>query len=184
MLEVLLIVALLVLAAWSLHRWWFSGDRGWMPLELRRATLVYAEQLFRAPGRPMITAKVDRVYRRRDGRLVLVELKTRRINLAYLSDVIELSAQRVAIGSETGEDVMAHAYVVVQGPAGRRTTHKVKLLGAEEVRGLASRREAILAGTTRPRLAGAPGLRERCAFEKKCAVASALSKNTYKHLPS
>lgn len=53
MLEVVLAGALLVLVAWLLRRWWFYGDRGWMPLELRRATLAYTEHLLRAPGRPM-----------------------------------------------------------------------------------------------------------------------------------
>ncbi|WP_298434279.1 PD-(D/E)XK nuclease family protein [Ottowia sp.] len=171
MFEVLLTVALLVLAAWLLRRWWFSGDRGWMPLELRRATLAYAEHLFRAPGRPTITAKVDRVYRRRNGWLVLVELKTRRINRVYLSDVIELSAQRVAITGETGERVLAHAYVVVQGPTGKRVPHKVQLLGAEEVKALVLRRKALLAGLVQPRFAHAPSLCEHCAYATKCAGA-------------
>lgn len=128
--------------------------------------LAYAGHLFHAPGPPMITVKVDRVYHRRDGRLVLVELKTRRVDRTYLSDVIELSAQRVAITGETGEHVLAHAYVVVQRPTGIRTTHKVKLLGAGEVGELTRRREAILAGIVRPRLACAPALCECCAFEK------------------
>ena len=62
MLEVLLIVALLVLAAWSLHRWWFSGDRGWMPLELRRATLAYAEHLFQLYSWPMFNSGFVNVF--------------------------------------------------------------------------------------------------------------------------
>jgi len=169
MLEALLTVVPLVLAAWLLHRWWCSGDRGWMPLELRRATLAYAEQLFRAPGRPMITAKVDRAYRRRDGRLVLVELKTRRINRVYLSDVIELSAQRVAITRDTGEDVLAHAYVVVQGPTGRRATHRVRLLSAEELDQLVRRREDVLAGAQLPRRARMEGLCKACIFAPECS---------------
>lgn len=171
MFEVLITAALLVLAAWFLHRGWFSGDRGWMPLELRRATLAYAEHLFRAPGRPMITAKVDRVYRRTDGRLVLVELKTRCINRVYLSDVIELSAQRVAISGQTGESVATYAYVVVQRGSGKRTGHKVNLLGSAEVYLLVQRREAILAGVVRPQLACVPGLCEKCLFEKRCPSA-------------
>lgn len=166
--DVLLAVALLVLFAWALYRWRRHCDRGWMPAELRGATLAYAEQLFRAPGPRKVTAKVDRVYRGRDGRLVLVELKTRRSDRTYLSDVIELSAQRVAITGQTGEDVSAHAYVVVQRPHGRRTTHKVELLGSVEVDALVRRREAILAGMARPRFARAPALCESCAFRNKC----------------
>jgi len=117
----------------------------------------------------MITAKVDRVYRRRDGRLVLVELKTRRINLAYLSDVIELSAQRIAITRDTGEHVLRHAYVVVQRPTGRRATHRVQLLTDEEVVLLVRRREAVLAGAQLPCLTRMEGLCKTCTFASECA---------------
>lgn len=176
MVELLFVASLLVLFVWSLHRWLYRGDRRWMPRELRGATLAYAEHLFRAPGPQKLTAKVDRVYRRRDGRLVLIELKTRRADRAYLSDVIELSVQRVAITGQTGEDVAAHAYVVVHLPSRRRTAHRVELLGAVEVDALVRRREAILAGIVRPRFACASALCERCAFENRCTGVSAASR--------
>lgn len=150
-------------------------------MELRGATLAYAEHLFRDPGPSKVTAKVDRVYRRGDGRLVLIELKTRRADRTYPSDVIELSAQRVAITGQTGEDVAAHAYVVVERPSGRCTAHKVDLLGSAEVDALVRRREAILAGIVRPRFASAPALCKSCAFGKKCTGASAGNKKTYEH---
>ncbi len=177
MAEVLLAAALLILFAWILNRWLRRGVRSWMPVELRGATLAYAEQLFRAPGPSKVTAKVDRVYRGRDGRLVLIELKTRRADRTYPSDVIELSAQRVAIAGQTGEDVAAHAYVVVQRPSGRRTIHKVELLGSAEVDALARRREAILAGIVRPRFACAPTLCKSCAFNDKCQARPCLGKS-------
>lgn len=166
--EVLLLITLLMLFAWGVRQWRRRGERAWMPTELRGATVAYAEQLFRAPGPSKVTAKVDRVYRLRSGRLILIELKTRRVDCTYLSDVIELSAQRVAITGQTGEGVAAHAYVVVHLPSGRRTAHRVELLGAVEVDALVRRREAILAGIVRPRFACAPALCERCAFENKC----------------
>lgn len=174
MAESILAVALLLLLAWGLRRWLAHGDRGWMPLELRRATLVYAEQLFRASGPVTLTAKVDRAYRASRGHLVLVELKTRRAARPYLSDVIELSAQRVAIMRRTGEDVASHAYVVVQDLAGRRTRHKVALLSTTEVDELARRREAILDGTLQPRGACVPSLCRQCGFERTCTKAPSV----------
>lgn len=182
MAEALLAAALLILFGWILNRCLRRGDRSWMPVELSGATLAYAEQLFRAPGPSNVTAKVDRVYRGRDGRLVLIELKTRRADRTYLSDVIELSAQRVAIAGQTGEDVAAHAYVVSQRPSGRRTIHKVELLGLAEVNALARRREAILAGIVRPRFACAPVLCKSCAFRDKCAGSPETDKDLYKHM--
>lgn len=169
MLEVLLAAALLFVLGWCRRRWLGRRELGWMPPELQGATLVYAERLFRAPGRIEITAKVDRVYRRGDGRLVLVELKTRRANRVYLSDVIELSAQRVAIMGQAGEDVAARAYVVVQQESGRRTAQVVSLLDRMEVDALVERRAAILRGTISPRLTCAPTLCQRCGFERECS---------------
>jgi len=43
------------------------------------------------------------------GELVLVEVKTRQPSRAYLSDVIELSAQRIALMERTKEPVALHA---------------------------------------------------------------------------
>ncbi len=137
-------------------------------MELQCATLAYAEKLFRDPGSVALTAKVDRAYRVEGRALVLVELKTRRSNHPYHSDVIELSAQRVAIMRQTGEQVARHGYVVVQTEDGHRTFHRVDLLSAAEVDALINRREAILKGLIRPQRTCSPNLCRQCEFEKKC----------------
>ena len=74
-----------------------------LPRELRDARLLYAERLFTATGRLSISARVVRAYRVPSGGIVLLELKTRETDRPYLSDVIELSAQRAAIALQTGE---------------------------------------------------------------------------------
>lgn len=137
-------------------------------MELQCATLAYAEKLFRDPGPVALTAKVDRAYRVEGKALILIELKTRRANRPYHSDVIELSAQRVAITRQTGEEVALHGYVAVRSEDGRRTFHRVDLLNAAEVDALIDRREAILKGLIRPQSACAPNLCCQCEFEKKC----------------
>ena len=80
-----------------------TGANDWMPRELRASRLAYAEQLFRSTG--SVSAKVDRAYRDPAGVVTLVELKTRKAERVHLSDVIELSAQRYALKSQTGERV-------------------------------------------------------------------------------
>ena len=71
-------------------------ERAWRPRELKNARLIYAEKLFRT-WRPFpLVAKVDRAYLLGEI-IVLVELKTRKAPTVYRSDIIELSAQRVAI---------------------------------------------------------------------------------------
>lgn len=165
------IILAAVLLAWG-YRLRRQPENAWMPRELRRARLAYAERLFKAPGRVTLTAKVDRAYRDRSGTLILVELKTRRLDRPYLSDVIELSAQRVAIMRQTGEHVAMHGYVVVQRRPGRRTPHRVALLTEDEVDALIVRWEAIVDGYVQPRRSGAPRLCRGCEFEGNCASAN------------
>ena len=75
------------------------------PAALRDAELVYMERLFRASKPVGVVAKIDRAYRLPSGLLVLVELKTRWINQPCLSDVIQMSAQRVVVMGRTRQTV-------------------------------------------------------------------------------
>lgn len=164
------VYAILLFVYWRRRSRPTDPDRAWMPSALRGALLVYRERLFRAPGEIKITAKLDRGYRvRRGGQIVLMELKTRRIDRPYHSDVIELSAQRYALQAETGESVAEFGYVLILHPeTGRKTTHRVRLLSFEEVVALAERREALLAGRIVAKAARVPGLCAKCAFLGEC----------------
>lgn len=159
---------LVILFVWALRRLGHQGDQVWLPRELRRAQLVYAEQLFKAPAPVALMAQVDRGYRNPAGTIVLVELKTRQCDRVYRSDVIELSAQRVAVMAQTGEQVALYAYVVVQGPSGRRVPHRVGLLDVVEVEALILRREAILIGGLSPRCSRTVHLCRGCCFLRRC----------------
>ena len=116
-----------------------------------------------------VSAKVDRAYRDQAGVVTLVELKTRKADRVYMSDVIELSGQRFALGSQTGEVVNTRGYVVVQ-IAGLRgsSVHRVDLLTADEVQALIARREALLRGAVKPQKTCRPGLCRNCAFLQPC----------------
>ena len=141
----------------------------WMPRELRASRLAYAEQRFRSAGPVSVSARVDRAYRDQAGVVTLVELKTRKADKVYLSDVIELSAQRFALSSQTGEVVNATGYVVIR-IAGLRgnSAHKVDLLAAGAVQALIARREALLQGAVKPQQTCRPGLCRSCAFLRPC----------------
>ena len=67
-------------------------ERG-LPAELRGAEIAYAERTFRS-HRHRLVARLDRAYRTPAG-VQLVELKTRPRDAVYMSDVIELSTQRM-----------------------------------------------------------------------------------------
>ncbi|MDO8777588.1 MAG: PD-(D/E)XK nuclease family protein [Burkholderiaceae bacterium] len=152
--------------------WWYLWPRSpeeELPPELCGTRLVYAERLFRSLGPVSIMAKVDRVYRNAKGALVLVDLKTRAAHRAYRSDVIELSAQRVALMSQTREVVADHAYVLTARPDGRRTgCHRVRLMEPVDLIALVERREKLLAGKAEPQPTCAPGMCQKCAFVRLC----------------
>ncbi|MBL8362391.1 MAG: hypothetical protein JNN18_18020 [Rubrivivax sp.] len=148
-----------------------AAAREWIPGRLRSHRLAYSERTFRSGGDKQVVARVDRAYRGRNGLVTLVELKTRRTDRAYLSDVIELSAQRIALEGETGEPVDRIGWVVVESGA-LRTAHRVTLMSAQAVWDLASRREALLAGAE---LASYPRTSEvctSCSYQGRCRLRS------------
>ena len=166
----LLAVSSILGVAWWLSKWHrASPTLVKLPSELRGARLLYAEQLFTATGQPSISARVDRAYRLPSGEVVLLELKTRAIDRLYLSDVIELSAQRAAIVLQTGEKVADHAYVAVRLPGGTAPdVHPVQLMGIDDVAALALRRHAIVSGRLAPTYAGSARICSQCAFAPRC----------------
>ena len=145
-------------------------DDRWLPPELQGAMLAYAERTFRSYRRGLV-ARLDRAYCK-DGELTLVELKTRDRNTVYMSDVIELSVQRIAIQDEVGEPVSMDAYVAVQtGGRGPRTPIRVRLLGIAEIAALNDRYREILKGNVSgPRPAKGATACARCAHFGTCST--------------
>jgi len=128
------------------------------------------EKQFRSRVPISLVARLDRAYRLPNGRIVLVELKTRWADRAYLSDVIQLSAQKLALESQTGEVVEPYAFVTVFHPTHRRSwhSHHVKLLDAGQMLTLARRREGILARRLAPAYAASERACVGCAFRSRC----------------
>jgi CRISPR-associated exonuclease Cas4 len=140
------------------------------PLALSAAKLVYMEEQFRIRTPIPLVARVDRVYREADGDLVLVELKTRRSDRVYVTDVIQLSVQRMAVKGQTRRRVAAHGFVSVQTPGGTAASraHRVKLLEPSDVVALYRRREDIVAGRVVPKYAESSSACRACAFRAHC----------------
>jgi hypothetical protein len=162
-------VLVLVLGLWWRLRRRSSPGQSRIPRELKSVRILYSERLFRSEGAEPLVAKVDRTYRSAAGVQVLVELKTRTARRAYASDVIELSAQRLALMAQTGDVVADHGYVLTQHPAGHETGwHRVRLLTHAEVRALVLWREELLAGNAEPQFTHSPGVCRKCAFVRSC----------------
>jgi CRISPR-associated exonuclease Cas4 len=148
-------------------------ERRSRPAALRDAELVHIEKTFRTMNPVPIAAKLDRAYRLPSGVLVLVELKTRWTDKPSFSDVIQLSAQRVALSAATGQTVADEAFVLIARPGVRQpaVAHLVDLLSADQVVALVRRREAILAGLTSPRYAAEANHCQWCPFRSQCQAA-------------
>ncbi len=148
-------LAVLAGALLALH---LRRARGRLPPELKGATLMATEKLFvkRLSDELEISARVDRLYRTIDGRMVLVELKTRPAYRVYQSDVVQLAAQRLAIGEGKVDDV---AHVAVEKANGKRRWIRVKLLPASSIIALAARRQT---------LARSPGLAQHASSDRLC----------------
>jgi CRISPR-associated exonuclease Cas4 len=147
-----------------------QAERASRPTELLDAQLIYMEKLFRVSRPVSLVAKLDRAYRTPSGVIVLVELKTRWINRPYLSDVIQLSAQRMALERRTRRPVAMHGYVVVKipGKTAVQAAHRVELMSEEVVAALVRRREAILAKQVEPRYSGSRNVCRTCTFRSEC----------------
>lgn len=162
------------IAAFAVHRLRVSAatraERASRPDELAGAELHYMEKQFRIRGPVPLVARVDRAYRASDGTIVLVELKTRWKDRPYLTDVIQLAAQKMAIEGQTGLRVAEHAFVTVQLPTWSATkrSHKVQLMPPSEIVALHWRREGVIAGSISPRYAQSVGACEGCAFRARC----------------
>ena len=148
-----------------------AGDEHGLPVELHGAQVAYAEKTFRSQ-RGRLVARLDRAYRV-DGALSLLELKTRERDAVYMSDVIELSVQRIALQDQTKELVSTDAWVVVQSASsGVRRPHKVRLMSEGEVTAMRARYQAVIVGKARdPRPARSLTQCAHCAHRNRCSAA-------------
>jgi hypothetical protein len=171
--DALILVIVFIVAAllFARRRWALVDDAELgLPAELRGVEIAFAERTFRS-RRHRLVARLDRAYRTPAG-IQLVELKTRSRNVVYLADVIELSVQRIALEDETGEAVSDQAWVMVQhSRSGRRSPHRVRLLGIQEVTAMRERYAAIVHGrVARPASAGSASQCRQCAHRAMCAA--------------
>jgi len=144
-------------------------DDAWLPAELRGAALVYSEREFIANRPVRIGAWVDRAYALPSGTLVLVEFKRRERPVAFLGDVVQLSAQKLAIERAGAGQVAPHGYVAVVHPwSGRITPLRVRLEDEGAVVARYHRATKVLSGVSTPTKTHDQVLCLDCAFQPEC----------------
>lgn len=144
-------------------------EQAWLPIELQRATLEFAERYFYTKRPIRLIAKVDRVYKDERATHFVTELKRRVKTQVYLSDVVELSAQKLAIERGGHRAVAETGFVVIEHPiAQKRTPIPVQLLREHEIIALARRYERLVDGGAMPDKANVAGLCRSCAHADRC----------------
>ncbi|WP_226939702.1 PD-(D/E)XK nuclease family protein [Janthinobacterium rivuli] len=140
----------------------------WFPEELRYASLAYAEQTFTLDSPIKLIARVDRVYRHK-GRLTLMEYKIRRVERVFMSDVIELSVQKMILELANGAKVNNYGFVVVERPdkSGRKAI-KVFLLGIDQIKALYLRRLRILSDASSACFSESASHCHHCEYIQEC----------------
>lgn len=169
-----LLLAVALAVAWHLFRRHRArvAERRDRPAGLRDAELICVESQFRSKSRWPIAARVDRAYRLPGGLVVLVELKTRSTAAARASDVIQLSAQRVAVEDGLRVRVSDEAFVLFPGrysapPAAR----VVRLMSREQIEALAARRRRLIDGLDRPQWPDSEHVCHGCGQRAACGAA-------------
>lgn len=144
--------------------------------------LVFAEKTFSVTHPIRLVARIDRAYDL-GGTLTLLELKTRMNNQVYESDIIELSAQRLAVESATSRPVQDQAYVEIHNPTSRRRAiHRVPLHSQDKIAEIAYRRRLLLAGAIPPRGPANIALCNQCEYRDECsALGGLMPSNHHQH---
>ncbi len=142
------------------------------PAALRDAQLLSVESEYRSKGPRPIVARVDRAYRLPSGPVVLVELKTRSTAVVLPSDVIQLSAQRVALEDELGLPVSDEAFVLIpaRDPA-PPAVRSVQLTSRAVVDALVQRRRRLMDGVELPHWPESEHVCRGCGQRAACLAA-------------
>lgn len=146
--------------------------------------MVFAEKTFSITHPIRLVARIDRAYDV-GGKLTLLELKTRMNNQVYESDIIELSAQRLAVQSATGRPVKDQAYVEIHDTTSRRRAiHRVTLHPKDQITEIAHRRRLLLAGAIPPRGPANIARCTQCEYHNECSALGGLMPSSQYQPPS
>ena len=169
-----LLLAVALVVSWRLLQRQHARVAEWRdrPADLRDADLICVESQFRSKSRWPIVARVDRAYRLPTGLVVLVELKTRSTAAVRASDVIQISAQRVAVEDELRVQVSDEAFVIFPGRhSAPPTARAVRLMSREQVEAIAARRRRLIDGLDRPRWPDSEHVCHGCGQLAACGAA-------------
>lgn len=153
----------------------YEVERDRMPTELATARLIMSEKPLSATlDDILIPLRTEQVFQTRDGRIIPVENKNRNLHKVYPYDVIQLTAQSLALAQDprakvNPAKVSDYGYLRTQNRRdGTVQYHPVKLLTKARMQELAERYFSVRTGRTEARFQPNQRACSKCPQQAKC----------------
>jgi hypothetical protein len=176
-------VILLILAALGTLLWlffqeaWTREDAGseptgkedvatTLPEMLRDAKLLWKERAVRCSTPVSLHGTLDEAFVDRSGTMILSETKLRRLKRVYASDVLQLSAYKLALEGE-GKRVAGKGFVRVITPGGNEYK-VVTLMSADEVIAARKLHGDLVRGRSTGAKCNVESVCRSCEYKKPC----------------
>lgn len=148
------------------------GETDDIPPDLRNARLWASEESFRCSNPAPLRGRVDQVYEREDGGLVITDTKNRSHYTVYESDRVQLSLYRALISHRPWawlrrQTIADYGYIRLVSQRGS-VYQWVNLLPEARVVELYERYLDVRSGIAKPRCAVNQGLCRGCAYRNDC----------------
>ena len=137
-----------------------------MPAELAEAKLWLAEKQIECETPVPLHGKPDQVFRLRNRKLVVVDVKTR--SRVFRSDIMQLSVYRTILRG-MGEDVVDYGYIRSVTADGERFLRR-PLYESRVVVAAWQRHHALRAGTATPTRSNLAALCAKCGHRDRCGA--------------
>lgn len=169
-LKTLAILALVAGIVWVLWDLFLKGPRldirTALPEALKKMHLWQKEKRYECGAPIGLVCRIDEAYMDEHGTITLSETKTRRWPKVYDSDILQLSAQRLAV-SENGRRVSDTGYVRLITPTGNEY-RQVRLLDPDEVIAAKLLYDDLVQGKYAGRPCNNRAICQTCLYQSEC----------------
>lgn len=143
-----------------------------LPGELKQAKLYCSERLLVINHPVDLFGRMDQIWQRANGQLVISDTKTRQVIRYYFSDRLQLTGYAFLLKyhPETkGHSIASYGYLRI--PQGSKAVYiKVPLLSEQAYREHVKRYQALQNGLARPKPASSPLICRDCGHILRCPI--------------
>ncbi len=153
------------------HRRWINKEN--LPREIWSASLWGSEKSIHCTRPIKLHGKVDQVYQKKDGTLIVTDAKFRAIDRIYKSDIVQLSVYRVILRNSGfmarlfPRKVAKYGYIRLQ-VSNKISYKRVKLLTEKDIVLLADSYYRVTNGIVAPTRSTVKSLCRKCPYHENC----------------